>query len=199
MADKPVNLTSPATAMAAGVGYVPDDRKRLGILANRPVLENLLLSPTKSVGRPNSPAERKRGNELIKEYGVATRSVRQLIGSLSGGNQQKVVIARTLERAPELLVLNEPTRGVDVGARSDIYDIIRARASAGAAAATRSTRTPSPPSPRPRAPSTFGRQTRGRCCRSTRPSTPWSARPLRSRSTSTAMSSFTGRFCPDWP
>ena len=133
VADKPVNLTSPATAMAAGVGYVPDDRKRLGILANRPVLENLLLSPTKSVGRPNSPAERKRGNELIKEYGVATRSVRQLIGSLSGGNQQKVVIARTLERAPELLVLNEPTRGVDVGARSDIYDIIRARASAGAA------------------------------------------------------------------
>lgn len=127
------NLSSPTAALGAGVAYVPDDRKREGILPNRAIIENLCLTPGSHHGRPGSSRELSSTARVADDYGVVARSVRQRISGLSGGNQQKVVVARAVERSPDLLVLNEPTRGVDVAARADIYDVIRQRAAAGSA------------------------------------------------------------------
>jgi ribose transport system ATP-binding protein len=128
---------SPQAAIAAGVGYLPADRQREGGLMSRSVAENVAAPswPVLSrLGLLASHMERRAFRRWERSMQIRTSGdPRQLIGTLSGGNQQKVVLARWFERDSAVLSLVEPTRGVDVGARQDIYRILRQRAQEGAA------------------------------------------------------------------
>jgi ABC-type sugar transport system ATPase subunit len=135
VAGKPVSLGDPRKAIAGGVGFVPDDRKRSALLPNRSVSENFSLAWVKRLSRRgmmNLREERKRVGEAIRRYRVVTASAGSVVTTLSGGNQQKVVLGRTFERDVDVLVLSEPTRGVDVGAKSEIYDLLQSAAEGGA-------------------------------------------------------------------
>ncbi len=130
--------TSPGAAIRRGVGYLPPDRKREGAFMNRSVTENLsAASWTKmAIGRVIvlASSELAAFNRWTSKLGIKSADPRnQSIANLSGGNQQKVLLARWLERTSNPLVLVEPTRGVDVGARQEIYSAIRALAKEGQA------------------------------------------------------------------
>jgi ribose transport system ATP-binding protein len=127
----------PRHAIERGVGYLAADRQREGALLTRTVGENLAapswprLSRFGTIGSASERAAYERWRAVL---GIrAAGGAGQLLGSLSGGNQQKVLLARWLERGSALLVLVEPTRGVDVGARADIYAALRSMADGGAA------------------------------------------------------------------
>lgn len=127
---------SPANAMKAGIGYVSEDRKALSILAQRSVVENFALTgavPTKMLGRIDSPGEVRLLNQYVKSLDIRAASVQAPIATLSGGNQQKVILARWIARKPSVLIVDEPTRGVDVGAKEDVHDLIREIAVQGVA------------------------------------------------------------------
>ena len=130
----PVRLRAPRAAMRAGIAYVTEDRKGEGIVAGRSVLDNALLA-----GRAVRPARRGRAartariRELLAAVDVRAAGENQEIRFLSGGNQQKVVLARWLLLAPRVLLFDEPTRGIDVGAKAAIHDLIRRLARDGAA------------------------------------------------------------------
>jgi ribose transport system ATP-binding protein len=128
----------PAASIAHGVGFVPADRKREAILAVRPVAENVAAPSWGRLARFRfiiaRSAEAKAYRRWHKELSIRSRNdPMQPIGTLSGGNQQKVVLARWLERGSPLLVMIEPTRGVDVGARAELYKSMRALAAEGVA------------------------------------------------------------------
>jgi ribose transport system ATP-binding protein len=131
---KPVRLRSPRAAMRAGIAYVTEDRKGEGIVAGQSVLDNALLA-----GRALLPAWRGRAartgrvRELLAAVDVRAAAAGQEIRFLSGGNQQKVVLARWLALGPRILLFDEPTRGIDVGAKSAIHDLVRRLARDGAA------------------------------------------------------------------
>jgi ABC-type sugar transport system ATPase subunit len=118
----------PAQAMKAGVALVTEDRKRLGLFSLLNVRENIsmctLSDYASKLGVVSSTGENQRVTDAIKKLTVKTDSIESSILSLSGGNQQKCVIARWLETNPVLLLLDDPTRGVDVGAKAEIYAII---------------------------------------------------------------------------
>ena len=125
----------PRTAIAAGMGFVPESRKEQGLFSNLAIVENLSL-PTRhtgSFGLLQSRKERQAGNDGVRALKINARSLDQSVATLSGGNQQKVILARWLRLAPRLLIVDEPTRGIDVGAKAEIYDILRAQAEAGRA------------------------------------------------------------------
>ncbi|WP_233624608.1 sugar ABC transporter ATP-binding protein [Actinoplanes sp. ATCC 53533] len=130
----PVRLRSPRAAMRAGVAYVTEDRKGEGIVGGGSVLDNALLA-----SRAVVPAWRGRGartarvRELLAAVDVRAAGEDQEIRFLSGGNQQKVVLARWLALGPGVLLFDEPTRGIDVGAKSAIHDLVRRLARDGAA------------------------------------------------------------------
>jgi ABC-type sugar transport system ATPase subunit len=127
---------SPGAARRAGVGYVPAERKTDGLALGRPVMEALTVLVTEKVSRGGLMArrrERRLAARLIERFGVRTRSPRQPVGELSGGNQQKVLLASRLAAEPNLLVLHEPTRGVDVAARSQIHELVVRTARSGTA------------------------------------------------------------------
>lgn len=132
----PYRPGSPAAAKAAGVVLVPEDRQRQGIqpgwsigrTVGLPVLRELSRGGVMSTGR-----ERAAADDVIDAYGVVAESADTRVDDLSGGNQQKVVVGRWLRTAPRLAVLDEPFRGVDIGARRRIGDAARDRAAAGAA------------------------------------------------------------------
>jgi ABC-type sugar transport system ATPase subunit len=133
---RPADITQPRTALASGIGFVPDDRKRVGLLPTRSVAENFSVAwmpELTRVGLLDTRSERRRVREAIERYNVVTPSPRSLITTLSGGNQQKVVLGRVFARALEVLVLSEPTRGIDVGSKSEIYRLMQERAENGAA------------------------------------------------------------------
>jgi ABC-type sugar transport system ATPase subunit len=130
-----VKLGDPRRAIASGIGFVPDDRKRSAILHNRSVAENFSLpwiSRISNKGILKLQKERREVSKSIKRYNVVTASASSMITTLSGGNQQKVVLGRTFELGVDVLVLSEPTRGVDVGAKSEIYDLLQSAAEEGA-------------------------------------------------------------------
>jgi len=136
MGGSAVDFRSPGDAIAAGIGFAPEERKAEALLLQRSVRDNIALARLKSLSRwifVRSADERSLAAEYIRRLGIRTPSGDQLAGNLSGGNQQKVVLARWLATAPRLLVLDEPTRGVDVGAKSEIYAIIDELAHAGVA------------------------------------------------------------------
>ncbi|MBN9273567.1 MAG: sugar ABC transporter ATP-binding protein, partial [Mesorhizobium sp.] len=133
---RPVRLGDPRRTIGAGIGYVPDDRKASALLLVRSVAENFSLAWADRLSRAgilNTRLERSEVGDAIKRYRVATASAGASIATLSGGNQQKVILGRTFRRKPDVLVLSEPTRGIDVGAKSEIYRMLQDAAQDGAA------------------------------------------------------------------
>ncbi len=121
------HFRSPAEAIRSGLVYVSEDRKRDGLVLGMSVRENISLSSLKQLSRYRTirlPEELRRVKEFIARLAIKTPSVRQLVKNLSGGNQQKVSIARSLMTRPQMLILDEPTRGVDVGAKKEIYTLM---------------------------------------------------------------------------
>ncbi|KZZ57128.1 ribose ABC transporter ATP-binding protein RbsA [Oleiphilus sp. HI0125] len=124
---KVVEPKSPQQALEAGIAYISEDRKADGLVLCLSVKENMTLSSLKDLtktGRIETAQERAKVGEFIKAFNVKTPSQSQMIGNLSGGNQQKVSIAKGLMTSPDVLILDEPTRGVDVGAKKEIYQLI---------------------------------------------------------------------------
>jgi len=119
---------SPAEAIAAGVAYVPEDRPRHGVLLDMDVGANVVLAVQDRLARRGlveSLREDEIAQRLVDRLGVRTDSLRRLVRTLSGGNQQKVALARWLAAEPALLVLDEPTQGIDVGARAEIHALLQ--------------------------------------------------------------------------
>jgi ABC-type sugar transport system ATPase subunit len=126
----------PGAARRMHVGYVPAERKTDGLALARPVQEALTVLVTGQVSRAGvvrHRVERRLAKKLVAAFKVRCQSPGQPVGELSGGNQQKVLLASRLAAAPKLLVLHEPTRGVDVGARAQIHELVVAAARNGAA------------------------------------------------------------------
>ncbi|GAA2630507.1 sugar ABC transporter ATP-binding protein [Streptomyces vastus] len=129
-----VRLHSPRAAIRAGIAYVSEDRKGEGIVAEQSVLDNALLAGRAvRPGRLGRGARTARVRELLAAVELRAAGEDQEIRFLSGGNQQKVVLARWLALAPRILLFDEPTRGIDVGAKSAIHDLVRRLARDGAA------------------------------------------------------------------
>lgn len=124
---KPVKITKPINAMKKGIGYLSEDRKIDGIIGDLSVRDNIILAlqVMKGFFKPISKAEAETfADQYIKLLGIKTASANTPIGSLSGGNQQKVILARWLLTHPEYLILDEPTRGIDVGTKVDIQKLV---------------------------------------------------------------------------
>ena len=124
---KEVKITKPHEAMKAGIGYLPEDRKRDGIIADLSVRENIILAlqVMKGFFHPMSRKETEQfADEYIKALKIKTASQDTPVGSLSGGNQQKVILARWLLTHPDFLILDEPTRGIDVGTKLEIQKLV---------------------------------------------------------------------------
>jgi len=124
---KDVKINKPIDAMKNGISYLAEDRKRDGIIGDLSVRENLILAlqVLKGMGRPISKAQAKKfTEEYIKLLEIKTASTETPIKSLSGGNQQKVILARWLLANPQYLILDEPTRGIDIGTKLEIQDLV---------------------------------------------------------------------------
>ena len=133
---KPFHPRSPSDAIAAGVGFVTEDRKEQGIVLSLPVRENISLASLPKVsqfGFVRRGAEGTEARASVERLHIRTPSVEQKVGNLSGGNQQKVVLGKWLETPLKLLILDEPTRGIDVGAKREIYGIMNDLARDGVA------------------------------------------------------------------
>jgi ribose transport system ATP-binding protein len=125
---KEVKIKNPAQAVAAGIGYLSEDRKRFGLLLAQDVVFNTVLSSVKkfvnSFGIFNKLKARRQTESSIDSLQIKTPSSSQTVKNLSGGNQQKVVIAKWLTRECDILIFDEPTRGIDVGAKEEIYRLL---------------------------------------------------------------------------
>jgi rhamnose transport system ATP-binding protein len=130
-----IDPASPADAARAGIALVPEERQRQGLLFNLTIRHNLVL-PDRTVKRElliRTTSERREAQALVDAWRIKAAGVEVPPDSLSGGNQQKVVVAKWLATAPRELLLDEPTKGVDVGAKFEIHEIIRREAARGAA------------------------------------------------------------------
>ncbi len=125
---RPQTIRTPWDAISAGIVYLTEDRKRLGLFLDMTVRENINLGviglDAMRGGLLNFPAAARRAAEAIATLGIRVAADMINVGALSGGNQQKVLLARLLETKPRVLILDEPTRGVDIGAKSEIYKLI---------------------------------------------------------------------------
>jgi D-xylose transport system ATP-binding protein len=133
---KPVRVNEPADAIKQGIGFVTEDRKRFGLVLDQTILKNMTLAGLRRIsGRfvTSVDAESAAGERAMKDLRVKANSVFTIAGTLSGGNQQKVVLAKWLLTNPRVLFLDEPTRGIDVGAKQEIYAQINALAKTGLA------------------------------------------------------------------
>ncbi len=133
---KHVNIRNPQSAINAGIGFTPEDRKKEALVMMRSVRENTTLVILRALSRlhfVNRKKETAIVDDLVQRLQIKTPTTEQEVGKLSGGNQQKVVLARWLARSPDVLVLDEPTRGVDVGAKAEIYKLIQELAASGMA------------------------------------------------------------------
>jgi ABC-type sugar transport system ATPase subunit len=131
-----IGRPSPARMMNAGVALVPEDRKRQGLVLEMSVADNLTLALLRRLGQlglRDRGEERVRAAALAHNLAIATPSLRTNVISLSGGNQQKVVMGKWLATNPRILILDEPTRGIDVGAKAEIYAIMQRLAQQGVA------------------------------------------------------------------
>jgi ribose transport system ATP-binding protein len=134
---KPAQLADPAAAIARGVAYIPEDRDKDASFPDMTVRQNISAAVVPRFakhGRLRHSAEQRSASKSIRDFRIRTAGDDALMSSLSGGNRQKVILARWMERDPTLLLLDEPTQGVDVGARADAYHIIRDAVSRGAGA-----------------------------------------------------------------
>ena len=133
---QPARLDGPWDAMAARVGMVCEDRKDGGLFLNLDLADNISVTVLKELSRGaqlSAARAEALANRFIADLAISTPSAHQIVGNLSGGNQQKVLLAKWLALEPQTLIVDEPTRGVDVGARSAIYGILRQLARQGVA------------------------------------------------------------------
>ena len=125
---KDVSITSPTKALEAGIGLIPEDRKGQGVLLGMSVRQNVTFSSLKQAMKGPFVSNRKDiaiAEEYSKKLRIKTPSVNQLVKNLSGGNQQKVVLAKALATQCDIIIFDEPTRGIDVGAKQEIYQLMR--------------------------------------------------------------------------
>ena len=124
---RPGTFATPAAAIAAGLAYVPEDRRRHGVILDLPVAANTTLAVLNQIataGLIDFGQERRMAADYVRQLGTKTPSVDATVGTLSGGNQQKVAVSRWLATGPRVVILDEPTQGVDVGAKAEIYKLI---------------------------------------------------------------------------
>lgn len=129
-------IAKPSDAIHAGIALVTEDRKQEGLILSLSIRENLSLpnlGDLSSTGFMSKSKEARLSEESIQKLQIKTPHAEQMVGSLSGGNQQKVVIGKWLATKPKILILDEPTRGVDIGAKKEIYDIMNQLAAQGVA------------------------------------------------------------------
>ena len=134
MHGQPVDVSDVSRAIQAGLAYVTEDRKSLGLILDDTITRNVTLANLPGVARGsvlNDHAETQVAEKYRKDLGIRTPGVFQKVVNLSGGNQQKVVLSKWLFVGPEVLILDEPTRGIDVGAKYEIYGLINDLAAAG--------------------------------------------------------------------
>ena len=135
--DQVVDITSPRMAMDLGIAYVSEDRRRLGLSLPQSVAANITLPDLrKFVSRlrlVDRSAERRAAEVYRDRLKIRTPSLSTPVGNLSGGNQQKVMLAKWLDTKPSVLIFDEPTRGIDVGAKADVHELIGELAEAGVA------------------------------------------------------------------
>ncbi|WP_018930598.1 sugar ABC transporter ATP-binding protein [Gracilibacillus lacisalsi] len=133
---KPVKIKNPSYAMQQGVGFVSEDRKSKGLVVDSSIQNNLNMTSLRELSQNGWMLQQKEQSlyeTMVKKLNIVSSSAGQLAKSLSGGNQQKVVIAKWLAINPKILILDEPTRGVDVGAKKEIYSIMNDLADQGVA------------------------------------------------------------------
>jgi ribose transport system ATP-binding protein len=132
---KKVKINNPSDAVNHGIGYLSEDRKRFGVLLNQDVKFNIVLSNLRKItskfGFVNNSQSRVSSTSAVKNLSIRTPSIDQMVKNLSGGNQQKVVIGKWLTRETDVLIFDEPTRGIDVGAKDEIYKLLQELASQG--------------------------------------------------------------------
>jgi len=131
---KAAYLTSSRTAMNSGLGYISEDRKGLGLILIQDVKTNISNSTLGNISRfgvINNSQEIKLAEKFRKDLNIRTPTINQIVRNLSGGNQQKVVVSRSLAADPEIFIVDEPTRGIDVGAKTEIYNILNDLSAAG--------------------------------------------------------------------
>ena len=131
---KTVRIRSPADAIRNGIGYVPEDRMVRGLFPNMNAGENMTISAVDKLNRLgfiDRQGERKTAADYISRLKIRMTGMGQMISALSGGNQQKIILARWLINDPKVLILDEPTAGIDVGAKSEIYELIDQLAARG--------------------------------------------------------------------
>jgi ribose transport system ATP-binding protein len=131
-----LKVASPQEAIGKGFCLIPEDRRNLGLITNWTVRDNITLATLTSFARGgllDFAAENKSALEMTSKLRVKTPSVEALVSQLSGGNQQKVVLAKWLLRKLKVIIFDEPTRGIDIGAKSEIYELINQLAADGAA------------------------------------------------------------------
>ncbi len=131
-----VFINTPADAKHAGIAYLPEDRRRHGVILDMPVDANTtlaILGRISTLTLMDFPREREMARDFVQRLGIKTPGIDTPVGSLSGGNQQKVALARWLATEPALIILDEPTQGVDVGAKAEIHKLIGELVSRGMA------------------------------------------------------------------
>jgi rhamnose transport system ATP-binding protein len=131
-----VTIDCPAAAVAAGLAYVPEDRRQHGVVLNMSVAANASLASLPRVSRYgllDRGAERGAARDHVTRLRIKTASIDSDVGTLSGGNQQKVALARWLSTSPAVLILDEPTQGVDVGSKAEIHELMQQLAERGLA------------------------------------------------------------------
>lgn len=127
LSGQPVHPKHPAEAVKLGIGLIPEDRKQQGLLLDLPIFTNISMATMRDISHftvVNSRAEKENVNRLVEAVTIKTPSIAQLVRNLSGGNQQKVVLAKWLAANCKVLIFDEPTRGIDVGARHEIYKLM---------------------------------------------------------------------------
>ena len=124
---KKCRIRCPRDAIRVGIGLCPEDRKEQGLILTKSIKDNLTIPILKTLtnkGVIDSKKERTVSKQAVQTYGIKTQSIDKTVGELSGGNQQKVILGRWLLANPKILVLDEPTKGIDVGAKAEIYQMI---------------------------------------------------------------------------
>jgi len=134
--DKSVKVRAPRDAIEQGIYLIPEDRRIAGLILEDPIRQNITLPSLlrySSAGLINFKSERKGASAIFKKLNVKAPSVEERVGNLSGGNQQNVLLAKWLSLAPLFLIFDESTRGIDVGAKAEIYELMRGLAESGVA------------------------------------------------------------------
>jgi ribose transport system ATP-binding protein len=130
-----VKIGSPADAVKYGIGWVPEDRKQHGLILRMDVKENTTMPILQRISNMLAAVQTKKEREIAGRYvealSIVTPSLSQAVNNLSGGNQQKVVLAKWLSSEPKALIMDEPTRGVDVGAKAEVHALMSRLAQQG--------------------------------------------------------------------